>query len=69
VPNRKTQNVDYISHHSSVLFYLHRFFAMNNLSAAYAAHGIGSNEAKAAEQVCKDVPGGQGQKLIDGAKS
>ena len=41
----------------------------NNLSAAYAAHGIGSNEAKAAEQVCKDLPGGQGQKLIDGAKS
>jgi hypothetical protein len=42
---------------------------MNNLSAAYAAHGIGSNEAKAAEQVCKDVPGGQGQELIDAAKS
>jgi hypothetical protein len=42
---------------------------MNNLKTAYAAHGIGSNEANTAEQVCKDLPGGQGQKLIDGAKS
>ena len=42
---------------------------LHNLSAAYAAHGIDSKKAKAAEQVCKDLPGGQGQKLIDGAKS
>ena len=41
----------------------------HNLSAAYAAHGIDSDEAKAAEQVCSNLPGGQVQKLIDGAKS
>ena len=42
---------------------------MNNLKAVYAAHGKVSNEAKAAEQVCRDLPGGKGQKLIDGARS
>ena len=41
----------------------------NNLSAAYAAHGIDPDQAKAAEQGCMYLPSGQGQKIIDGAKS